>query len=281
MMKKGKRSAGFTLVEIIVVLVILAILAAILIPSMVGWIKKTREKSAIAEARQCLLAIQAIAVERYAAGGKYMFPPDKNETLALAEAPNGADILGATVDGRAMVTWMQYLTGDGIGVTYYRGAFMTSFSGLLPFGTSENMTAVMDGLSASGFQLDSGAAVNSESHVANAIQKLREDSGIDLQEMGATTWAYRKATSNGGPFLYWTTQDISGLSAGDTVPAMRYNVNSGNYTVWNMKIESKTSGSVPYNAMNDTNNSVWTNNGVDETYENAYAAYLEALNENP
>ena len=31
---------GFTLVEVIVVLVILAILAAILVPSMVGWIDK-------------------------------------------------------------------------------------------------------------------------------------------------------------------------------------------------------------------------------------------------
>ncbi len=42
-LKENKKS-GFTLMELIVVLVILAILAAIMIPSMLGWIDKAREK---------------------------------------------------------------------------------------------------------------------------------------------------------------------------------------------------------------------------------------------
>lgn len=51
------------MVEVIVVLVVLAILAAILVPTMIGWIRKANEKAAIAEARSILIATQAIASE--------------------------------------------------------------------------------------------------------------------------------------------------------------------------------------------------------------------------
>jgi len=44
---KGKRNSGFTLIEIIVVLVILAILAAFTIPAMLGFITNAREKECI------------------------------------------------------------------------------------------------------------------------------------------------------------------------------------------------------------------------------------------
>jgi prepilin-type N-terminal cleavage/methylation domain len=66
--KKPLSKKGFTLVEIIVVLVILAILAAILIPSMVGYIDKANKKTAVVEARSCVMAAQTICSENYKAG---------------------------------------------------------------------------------------------------------------------------------------------------------------------------------------------------------------------
>ena len=62
---KKNNKHGFTLVEIIVVLVILAILAAILIPSMVGYIKKVNDKKDLTEARNVLLACQTYGTENY------------------------------------------------------------------------------------------------------------------------------------------------------------------------------------------------------------------------
>ena len=59
---------GFTLVELIVVLVILAILAAILIPALMGWIDKAKEKQDINAAKACLDAAQAAFVEEYGKG---------------------------------------------------------------------------------------------------------------------------------------------------------------------------------------------------------------------
>ena len=57
--------SGFTLVELIVVLVILAILAAFTIPAMLGFVEDAKGKAAIAEAREVYLAAQAAATEYY------------------------------------------------------------------------------------------------------------------------------------------------------------------------------------------------------------------------
>ena len=61
---------GFTLVELIVVLVILAILAAILVPALLGWIDKARTKQDMLEAKNCMTAAQAEFAELYATRGE-------------------------------------------------------------------------------------------------------------------------------------------------------------------------------------------------------------------
>ena len=66
-MDKNKKK-GFTLVELIVVLAILAILAAMLVPALTGYIDKANEKKVIATARQYYVAAQTVVSEAYANG---------------------------------------------------------------------------------------------------------------------------------------------------------------------------------------------------------------------
>lgn len=123
---KNKKK-GFTLVEVIVVLVILAILAAILIPSMIGWINKAQNKSAIVEARSVVLAAQTVASENYkdtdanlakmaskATGttGEY-----SGDLWALAELKAPAEITAITFSNHKVDT-MTYKSTDGVTVTY-------------------------------------------------------------------------------------------------------------------------------------------------------------------
>jgi prepilin-type N-terminal cleavage/methylation domain-containing protein len=70
-LKRKKDGDGFTLVELIVVLVILAILAAILVPALLGWIQKSRESTVLINARHFLNAVQSVAVEEYGSENAY------------------------------------------------------------------------------------------------------------------------------------------------------------------------------------------------------------------
>lgn len=66
--KQLHQEKGFTLVEIIVVLVILAILAAFTIPTMLGFVEEAKAKAYIAEAREVYVAAQAVATEMIGTG---------------------------------------------------------------------------------------------------------------------------------------------------------------------------------------------------------------------
>lgn len=62
-MKNKKK--GFTLVELIVVLAILAILAAMLVPALTGYIDKANAQKVVATTRQVVMAAQSEVTEEY------------------------------------------------------------------------------------------------------------------------------------------------------------------------------------------------------------------------
>ena len=131
MYQKSKEQKGFTLVEMIVVLVIIAILAAITIPALLKYIDKAKDKQLVINARTAYLAAETAASEAYAAGydddKQFTFPTadakeDDNEKKVTENAKNLAGLSGnysctVTTDGKWKIEKVMFETKKSDGKT--------------------------------------------------------------------------------------------------------------------------------------------------------------------
>lgn len=242
-----RSSRGFTLVEVIVVLVILGILAAILIPTCITYIQKAEANSYITECRQCVLAAQTLAVERYADDGVVTLAEDQSEILTLAEVPSGSSILSLVMnDEKATVKMLVYQSASSTIVTYADNQYTIGL--LANLGQTDVRDALLTTMKGIGKNLDSEALKINGSFSSGVNQALK-DAGLNLSSMGATSWWYDKDHS----MFYWTTVDISQLKTDSPIPMMRYNANLGTYTVWIGKVATGSTdvvaGSESYNTL--------------------------------
>lgn len=115
MWEKKNSCKGFTLVELIVVLVILALLAAFMIPSMVGWIDKAKNREVLLEGRTLYLAAQTLASEDYGETSsdteKTLVGDDLEAVKALAGIDVTDDNISIKIAG-GKVTEFSYTKGN-------------------------------------------------------------------------------------------------------------------------------------------------------------------------
>ncbi len=127
-MKKTRKYSkkGFTLVELIVVLVILAVMAAMLVPALTGYIDEARKKKDYNAASEVLTAAQAVAAQYYGSDTT----PTAAEAKAYITDARIADLVGAGVDAEVSnITFANEtdanldLTITGITVTFGENAY--------------------------------------------------------------------------------------------------------------------------------------------------------------
>lgn len=125
--KNLKKKKGFTLVEVIIVLVILAILAAILIPSLVGYIDKANEKASIANCRSFVMAAQTIGSETY--GEKGTLSTGTNGTVTEATFLKDVFELSELDSTKFNGVITMSPKGKVTKVEFYDGSYKVTFNG--------------------------------------------------------------------------------------------------------------------------------------------------------
>jgi len=114
-----KRSKGFTLIEIMVVVVILGVLAALVVPSVIDRIVDARIQAAKSDIRTIESALSLYKIDNY------KYPTTEQGLIALIERPSASDAPNWNVEGylKKLPTdpWgNQYLyTNDGTKIEIY------------------------------------------------------------------------------------------------------------------------------------------------------------------
>lgn len=110
-MKKKRNKAGFTLIEIIVVVAILAVLMAVAVPAVMSYLDEANEAKYIVTARSVMTNVQSQMAKAYAAGLQ-IGTGDLNAGGNINKQPDGSEGNSRDDKVRKFISYAVYLTNQ-------------------------------------------------------------------------------------------------------------------------------------------------------------------------
>lgn len=293
MQKKEKNTRkGFTLVELIVVLVILAILAAFMIPALIQYIERSLEASDLIEVRAAYVDVLTAVTEQ---DSKNM-----SKTVRLKQKQDDwqsrdpITIAGVThyKDEGDTANWKGIPAAGGECEVYYDSAeavIVFDWKGKSTAGSTidwnEKLHDILDRTGIlptlnynQNFEIDSKCP--NSSMVPKVVEQIGNDS---LLNKG--TWAFLGSSTNkSNRYLFWTSVDTNAVGATKQIPVI-ISPASGGYYISETTTATRVNNGQKYVAVVDHIYSYstfkeYTTGTKYDTLAEAYAAYKKQVNEN-
>ena len=307
MREKLQNKRGFTLVELIVVLTILGVLAAMLIPALQGYIEKSLETADIVNVRTAYMQVLADAMTGDAAtqtvqlkqgqDGWRHFDPVTIAGITHAAGDTDTDNWkgSPTAHGTCEVS---YVEGTGV-VLKWSGKATNKPQHAPPAPTKptvnleENLHGILENSGLLSTDLKDLTArekfyeIDSTCPFSTMVPKVKEQIG-ENSLLSTGTWDFRKIAGEApGRYLFWTSVDANKVDAGTEVPVLASKEDGNKFYITTMKVTTTTQKKtgLTYNVIgngivNKGTLKPYIQGTVYTSLGDAYAAYAEMVKKN-
>ena len=300
MREKLKNKRGFTLVELIVVLTILGVLAAMLIPALQGYMEKSLETADIVNVRTAYMQVladamtgeanaeQTVQLKQGQDGWQHFDPVTIAGITHAANESDTANWIGSpTAHGTCKVS---YVDGTGVVLTWSgKAADKPQLAPPRPpakptVDLTENLHGILAGSGLLEGDLKGKNFYEIDSTCPNSTMVPKVQAQIGKNSLLNTgTWDFRKLPNeNPGRYLFWTSVNVNDVKADTEVPVLVSKEDKGKFYITTMKVTTttlkKNGQTYTYNVIgngiiNKTTLKPYIQGAEYTTLEDAYAAY--------
>lgn len=291
--KLRNNKKGFTLVELIVVLTILAVLAAMLIPALQGYIEKSLETADVLHVREAYMEVLTASLTNDAENQvKTVNLKQKQDDWQSMDPITIAGITHYKAD-KDTPNWKGIPTAGGVCEVSYDATVGIVFRWSESSGNNTkveiNFSNIHDLVNKAGFLVKYPTPtfeIDSKCPNSSMLKQLQQGI-IENSLLSYGTWAY---LGDARPeykhtYLFWTSVDTNKVGVGKTIPVIISTDTGGFYISETITAERPANkNNSAYVAIADhipnyTKFKEYTKGTKYETLEDAYAAYSELVNE--